>query len=65
MTEHRCYPSWVNAAVALACSVTICVGILLVYCFMTNSWSLLAPRPKHAPAIELCYEGVFGNGCWE
>ena len=64
MTEHRCYPTWVNAAVALACSIVIVVGILAVYGFMTNSWSVFAPQPKHAPAMEFCYDGTFGNGCW-
>lgn len=66
MSRSVLLPVWVVASLELACSLVICVCILLVYCFMTNSWSVLVPQPKHAPLIEYCNaSGTFGNTCWE
>lgn len=57
--------AFIHGAVSLATGMVTVVCILFVYCFMTNSWSILAPQPKHAPVFEFCYEGQFGNSCWD
>jgi hypothetical protein len=57
--------AFIHGAVSLACSIVICVGIVGLYCFMTNSWSILAPQPRHRPVVQFCSDGTFGNACWE
>jgi hypothetical protein len=50
-------------------SVELAVGVVLATCFVvlgmvyTHDYSILGEQ--HKPVLRFCYEGEFGNGCWE
>jgi hypothetical protein len=57
----------VPAAMWLACSIVICVGILTAALLITGNTSLLGPKASNKPLIKFCLDDTyrFGNGCWK
>jgi hypothetical protein len=62
MTEHRCWPWLVTASVELAVSVVLATCFVILGMVYTHDYSILGG--KHQPVLRFCYEGEFGNGCW-
>ena len=60
--------AFIRAAVSLACSVVICASIVVIGWAVPNLATERAPFTE-ARAIgegfQWCFNGVFGNACWQ